>query len=166
MAREGVAVNEGAAVLEIAVAGEMQNNARAQAEDPLARAGRNVAASQSEIEAARAEVVRYEVEVQRLTPLVASGQSSQGELDGARAMFERAQQRLRKAQDTERGAQAGVVVARQQAQNPAAAPLPAPSEQIVIARATSAGTVSIINVRPGERVTAGQPLATLRGGQR
>ncbi len=166
---EGVAVNEGAAIIEIAVRNEAQNIPPAQqqiAENPLARAGKNVAASQTEIKAARAEVVRYEVEVQRLAPLVASGQSSQGELDGARAMFDRAEQRLRKAQDAAQSAQAGVVVARQQTQNPVAVTAPSsPTEQIISARATSAGTVSIINVRPGQHVTEGQPLATLRAGQ-
>jgi multidrug efflux pump subunit AcrA (membrane-fusion protein) len=39
------------------------------------------------------------------------------------------------------------------------------SEQIVMVQATSSGTVSVINTRVGDRVTAGQPLATLRAGQ-
>jgi multidrug resistance efflux pump len=127
----------------------------------VASAGRSIAAAQSEIDAARAEVVRAEVEVQRLTPLVASGQASQGELDGARSNYERAQQRLQKAQTAEQGAQAGLVAARQ----PSRAATPTPSEQIIYARASSAGTVSAVSARVGARVAAGQPLATLRSNQ-
>ena len=61
--------------------------------------------AQGEVEAARAEVVRAEVEVSRLTPLVSSGQASQGELDGARATYEKAQQRLQRAQAAAQGAE-------------------------------------------------------------
>ncbi|HEX8292116.1 MAG TPA: biotin/lipoyl-binding protein, partial [Pyrinomonadaceae bacterium] len=132
-------------------------------EDPLAAAGRNIASSQAEVEAARAEVVRAEVDVARLTPLVAAGQASQGELDGARALYERAQQRLSRAQGAAQGAQAGLVAARQPNRNTAQAP--APAEQVVYATATSDGTVSAVSVRAGARVTQGQPLATLRAGQ-
>jgi biotin carboxyl carrier protein len=35
-------------------------------------------------------------------------------------------------------------------------------EQIIAARATVAGTISVIAVRAGQQVTAGQPLATIR----
>ena len=41
-------------------------------------------------------------------------------------------------------------------------PAPAPSEKVLYATATSDGTVSAVSIRPGARVTAGQPLATLR----
>jgi multidrug efflux pump subunit AcrA (membrane-fusion protein) len=43
--------------------------------------------------------------------------------------------------------------------------VPTPSEQVVYATASSAGTVSVVSVRVGARVTAGQPLATLRAEQ-
>jgi multidrug resistance efflux pump len=160
---EGMKVEEGGAVVEIVVRAEGQSAQPTPAEDPLTSAGRNVAAAQSEIEAARAEVVRTEVEVQRLTPLVASGQASQGELDGARALYDKAQQRLQHAQAASQGAQAGLVAARQPSH--VAAPASTPSEQVVYARASSAGTLSVVNVRVGARVTAGQPLATLRAEQ-
>lgn len=158
LVREGAAVNEGEALVEIVVPVEGRPAQAAPTEDPQARAARGVTAAQTEVETARAEVVRTEVEVGRLTPLVSAGQATQGELDGARAQYERAQQRLRQAQDAARNAQTGLVVARQQ---PANAP-PPPAEQIVAARATSAGTVSAISARVGDRVTLGQPLATLR----
>lgn len=161
---EGAEVNEGAGVVEIVVPQAPQAPQTGPTDDPVARAARNVGTAQGEIEAARAEVVRAEVEVNRLQPLVASGQASQGELDGARAVYERAQQRFQRAQSAAQSAQSGLIAARQSPQN-----LPAttatPAEQVVVARATSAGRLSVLNVRVGEHVTAGQPLATLRAGQ-
>ena len=164
LVREGVQVGEGDPVVEIVVRTPAPAPTQRPGEDPLARAGRNIGAAQGEVEAARAEVVRTEVEVSRLTPLVASGEATQGQLDGARADYERAQQRFQRAQSAAQGAQSGLVAARQQALNsssPSAAP---PSEQIVTARATSAGTVTAVSARVGQRVSAGQPLATLRAG--
>jgi membrane fusion protein (multidrug efflux system) len=162
LVREGMVVNEGTPIVEIAVRTEAQKSVpQPSAEDPVARAGRNIGAAQAGIEAARAEAVRAEVEVQRLTPLVASGDASQAQLDGARALYERAQRRLQEAQSAAQNAQSGLVAARRQSQNTTAAPV-APAEQIVAAESTSAGTVSVISARVGDRVTAGQPLATLR----
>lgn len=161
---EGIRLKKGDAVVEIVVRAEGAAAAPTpRGEDPVAAAGRNIASSQAEVEAARAEVVRAEVEVSRLTPLVASGQASPGELDGARATYERAQQRLQRAQAATQGAQAGLVAARQPNRN--VAPPPAPSEKVVYATATSDGMVSAVSIRPGARVTAGQPLATLRAEQ-
>lgn len=166
LVREGMVVNAGTPIVEIAVRIESPRGApQVQGEDPQAHAQRNIRASQSEIEAARAEAVRTEVEVQRLTPLAASGDVPQAQLDGARAEYERAQQRLQQAQTAAQEAQAGLVAARQpQISRPPATALS--SEQIVTAQASSAGTVSVVNARVGERVSAGQPLATLRADQR
>ncbi|MBD0327119.1 MAG: hypothetical protein ICV68_11845 [Pyrinomonadaceae bacterium] len=161
LVREGVSVNKDAPLVEIAVPVEAPNTPPSQTEDPQARAARNIQASKAEVEAARAEVVRTEVEVQRLTQLVASGQATQAELDGARALYERAQQRFQKAQESARDAQSGLVTARSAPQSSSNMPA-TPSEQIVTARATSAGTVTVVSAQVGERVAAGQPLATLR----
>ena len=163
---EGAMVNEGAGVVEIVVRTQPQSTQAPPSQDPVARAAQNIGAAQSEIEAARAEVVRAEVEVHRLEPLVASGQGSQGELDGARATYERAQQRFQRAQTAAQSAQSGLVAARQQQLGGTKAPATSttPPEQVVVARATTAGRVSVLNVRVGETVTAGQPLATLRAG--
>lgn len=160
---EGVRLKKGDAVVEIVVSTVGVPASTPRGEDPVAAAGRNITTAQAEVEAARAEVVRAEVEVSRLTPLVASGQASQGELDGARSTYEKAQQRLQRAQSAAQGAQAGLVAARQP--NRMSTPAPAPSEQIVYATASSDGTVSAVSVRPGARVNAGQPLATLRAEQ-
>lgn len=160
LVNEGARLKKGDAVVEIVVRAEQVAAPTPRAEDPVATAGRNIASANAEIEAARAEVVRAEVDVSRLTPLVASGQASQGELDGARGLYERAQQRLQRAQTAAQGAQAGLVAARQP--NRAAMPTPTTSEQVVYAIASSDGMVSVVSTRPGARVTAGQPLATLR----
>lgn len=162
LAREGMRVAEGDPVLEIVVRAEGLAAPRATPEDPVARAGQAIQSSAAEVEAARAEVVRTEVEVQRLTPLVASGSATQGELDGARALYDRAQQRLRQAQSAEQGAQGGLVAARRQAQGGGPAAAATPAERVVTARATSAGTVSVVSARVGDRVIEGQPVATLR----
>ena len=168
---EGVRVASGAGVVEIALPAPAPAPEAQQGESPQQRAARNYHAANSEVEAARAEVVRHEAEVQRLTPLVAAGQASQGELDGERALYERAQQRLQRAQTGARDAQTGLVVAQQPgvvSQQPGAAarqpsaPAAPPREQLVTANASSAGVVTVISVRPGERVTQGQPVATLR----
>ncbi|HEX3559344.1 MAG TPA: hypothetical protein VHU19_09065 [Pyrinomonadaceae bacterium] len=160
---EGAPVSEGAGVVEIVVRTQPQGAVVSPTEDPVARAAKNIGASQNEIDAARAEVVRAEVEVNRLAPLVAAGQASQGELDGARATYDRAEQRLQHAQSAAQTAQTGLVAARQQQLNGRAAPA-VPSEQTVVARATSAGRVAVVSVREGDVVTLGQPLATLRAG--
>ena len=161
---EGVKVAEGAGIVEIAQAAPAPAPAPApQGESPQQRAARTYQSANAETDAARAEVVRHEAEVQRLTPLVASGQASQGELDGERALYERAQQRLQSAQTAARDAQTGLVVAQQPGANRQTnAQAPPPREQLVTATATSAGVVTVISVRPGERVTQGQPVATLR----
>jgi multidrug efflux pump subunit AcrA (membrane-fusion protein) len=161
---EGMPVNEGAPIVEIAVRTEVPSAPQPQAEDPQARAAREIRSSQAEVEAARADVVRKEVEVQRLSSLVATGDAPQAQLDGARAEFEQAQRRLQQAQSSAQSAQTGIATARQQVQNPTA-PTQTFSEQLVTARASSAGTLSVINAKVGDKVTAGQPLATLRASQ-
>jgi multidrug resistance efflux pump len=154
-------VVEGQPIAEIAIYAAAQRAPTAGPDQKQASAAINLQAAQAEIESARSEVVRHEVEVQRLTPLVSAGQVSQGELDGQRALYERAQQRLQKAKTAAQQAQSGLVSARQQSLNsPIAAP--SPVEQIVVVRASSNGTVSALNTRVGERVIAGQPLATIR----
>ena len=163
---EGVAVGAGAPILEIAVQTETPVATPSPGESAEARAARTLKSADAEIEAARAEAVRHDAEVQRLTPLVASGEASTAQLEGERALFERAERRLQQAQDAKRNAEGGLLAARQPGQNQGSAPAPAvPREKIVAATASSEGTVSVINARVGERVKEGQPLATLRADQ-
>jgi multidrug efflux pump subunit AcrA (membrane-fusion protein) len=161
LVREGMTINEGAPIVEIAVRTEGQIAPPAQTEDPQARAARTIQSSKADVEAARADVVRKEVEMQRLSSLVATNDAPQAQLDGARAEFEQAQRRLQQAQSKAESAQTGFATARQQSQNPST-PVQTFSEQLVTAHASSAGTVSVINAKVGDKVTAGQPLATLR----
>jgi multidrug efflux pump subunit AcrA (membrane-fusion protein) len=163
MVAEGVRVEAGSPIVEIAVASERPTVTPSPGESAESLAVRNIKSADAEIEAARAEVVRHEAEVSRLTPLVANGEASQAQLDGERALYERAQQRLQKAQEAERSAQSGLLAARQPAARTQAnsGAAPALREQIVSAQASSAGTVRVISARVGQRVTAGQPLATL-----
>jgi multidrug efflux pump subunit AcrA (membrane-fusion protein) len=160
---EGVKVARGAGIVEIALPAPASSAPAPQGESPQARAARTYQSANAEIDAARAEVVKHETEVQRLTPLVASGQASQGELDGERALYEHAQQRLQRAQSATRDAQTGLVVAQQPgASRQTNTQAPPPREQLVTADASSGGVVTVISVRPGDRVTQGQPVATLR----
>ena len=161
LVNEGMEVNEGTPVAEIAVA-LPATAAPSPGESADARAARSFRSAQAEIDAARAEVVKREGEVLRLTPLVASGEAPQAQLDAARAEYDRAQQRLRRAQDAERQAENDLVVARQPGQQKNAAPPSAPREQIVLALAPRAGTVAVLTARAGTRVENGQPLATIR----
>jgi multidrug resistance efflux pump len=164
MVGEGVKVARGAGIVEITLPAPASAPAP-QGESPQARAARTYQSANAEIDAARAEVVKHEAEVQRLTPLVAAGQASQGELDGERALYERAQQRLQRAQSAARDAQTGLVVAQQPGAARQTNTQAAPREQLVTANASSGGVVTVISVRPGDRVTQGQPVATLRAEQ-
>ena len=166
LAREGMTVSEGAAIVEIAVQVDAPAPAPSPGESAGARAARNFKAADAEIEAARAEAVRHEAEVQRLTPMVASGEASEAQLEGERALSERAQQRLQQAQDAKRRAETGLLSARTAEQNQGSTAPPPPREQIITANASAAGTVSVISARVGDRVQQGQPLATLRADQR
>jgi multidrug resistance efflux pump len=162
---EGVRVTAGTPIIEIAVQNETPALKPSPGESAESRAARTLKSSGTEIDAARAEVTKNEAEVARLTPLVASGEVSQAQLDGERALYDRAQQRLQRAKDAEHTAEGGLLAARQPgmnqsgvASNTATAP---PREQIVAARASSDGTVRIVSARVGEHVTSGQALATL-----
>jgi multidrug efflux pump subunit AcrA (membrane-fusion protein) len=159
---EGVHVNPGTPVVEIAVQNDTVATTAKPGENAEAQAVRNYKAADAEIEAARAEAVRRGAEVERLTPLVASGQASQGELDGERALYEGAQRRLQQAQDAKRTAEGGLLAARQPGPNRGNISTPQPAAQTVSAVATSAGTVAVISVRVGDKVKVGEPLATIR----
>ncbi len=159
---EGVHVDRGTPLVEIAVESEPVRVASPAGAGAEARAAQNYQAADAEIEAARAEVVRHEAEVGRLTPLVDSGAASQGQLDGERALYEQAQRRLTQAQQARRNAEGALLAARQPNQSQTTN-VPTPREQIVSAVAVSPGKVAVISVRVGDTVKLGQPLATVRG---
>jgi multidrug efflux pump subunit AcrA (membrane-fusion protein) len=158
---EGVHVNAGTPVIEIARQTEAATVGQKPVENAEAQAVRSYNAADAEIQATRAEAVRHEAEVNRLTPLVASGEVSQGQLDGERALYEQAQRQLQQAQEAKRVAEGGLLAARQPGQlQPNTTP--AKQDQIVPAIATSAGIVRVVGVRIGEQVQAGQGLITVR----
>jgi multidrug efflux pump subunit AcrA (membrane-fusion protein) len=158
---EGVHVDRGTPLVEIAVESEPAKAATPAGVGAETRAAQSYQAADVDIEAARAEVVRHEAEVGRLTPLVSSGEASQGELDGERALYEQAQRRLTQAQQAKSNAETALLAARQPNQ-PQGTNAPTPPEQIVSAVAVSPGKVAVISVRVGEAVKLGQPLATIR----
>ncbi|HEV2825969.1 MAG TPA: HlyD family efflux transporter periplasmic adaptor subunit [Pyrinomonadaceae bacterium] len=158
---EGVRVNAGTPIIEITTQAEGPVVGQKPVESAEGQAVRKYKTADTEIEAARAEAVRHEAEVARLTPLVASGEASQGQLDGERGLYEQAQRRLQQAQEAKRIAEGGLIAARQPGQVQGNK-RPAIQETVVPAITTSPGIVSVIGVRVGEQVKAGQALATLR----
>jgi multidrug efflux pump subunit AcrA (membrane-fusion protein) len=157
---EDVHVEQGTPIVEIVVQSEANRSATPARDGSEAKAISSYQSADAAIEAARTEVVRHEAEVARLTPLVDSGAASQGQLDGERALYEQAQRRLTEAQEAKRNAEGALLAARQP--NQSQVNLPTPLEQIVSAVSSSAGKVAVINVRVGDPVKVGDPLATIR----
>ncbi|MER3429317.1 MAG: hypothetical protein C4334_14735 [Pyrinomonas sp.] len=154
---EGVEVNANAPVIEIVV--RRERHEKAVNGNEQSGAAMRFRSAQNEVEAARAEVVRHEAEIQRLAPLVAAGQMPASQLDAERALYEQAQRRLQRAQEAERASVSALAIEqRSPVTNEQAV-----TEEVVVARAPSAGTVRVISVKPGQRVGAGQPIATLGG---
>jgi multidrug resistance efflux pump len=158
LVNEGTNVNEGATLIEIAVpvesASTNQNSAEAQARVAISR-------TQRDISDAEAEVNRAAVEVQRVEPLVASGAAPQAQLDAARAQYQQAQERLQRVRESAAQAESRAVVAA--GSNSPAQP---PAQTIVAVSAPTSGNVRVISVRAGQRVTAGQAVATVSTNQR
>jgi multidrug resistance efflux pump len=149
---EGAAVNEGAAIIEVAV----KTDAPAVEENkPEDRARVALGAAQREIADAEAEVNRASVEVQRVEPLVSSGAAPQAQLDAARAQYQQAQERLDRVRDRARSAQTSVT-SQQESKPPTVH-----EEKIIAVRVPAQGTVRVISARVGQQVTAGQAIATL-----
>lgn len=162
LASEGTQVSEATPLFEIKIERPAPAVTPSPGESADARATRGIKAAQAAIETARAEVVRHEAEVERLTPLVAAGQVPQAQLDAERALYEQAQRRLQQAQDASKQAQTELLAARQPGAESNVAQSSAPVTETVVVRAGKVGTVAVISARVGDRVTSGQPLATLR----
>ena len=156
LAKEGAPISENAVIIEIAE--QTATQAQPQAETDRAQAQAASVTAQGDIRAAEAEAERAAVEVQRVQSLVARGSAAQAELDAARAQYQHAQEKLQRAKDAAQSAQRNLTLqqSRPESQSP-----PKPSEQIVTVRAPSSGIVRVISVRAGERVTAGQAIATV-----
>ncbi|MBC7798116.1 MAG: hypothetical protein H7Z37_14690 [Pyrinomonadaceae bacterium] len=155
--RAGMSVEINAPIVEIEVQDDKPISTNVNSQTPSSRAATNYEANKAEIEKARADTVRAEVEVQRLTPLVASGAATQPQLDAARADFARAKSRLEAATLASQTAQTGL----RSSQNPQTA-APIQTGKTVFAQTSIAGTIAAINAREGEKVALGQPLATIK----
>ena len=158
LASEGAAISENAPIIEIAVQSEQPASPQAQSGNPQSQAQAASAVAQREIQAAEADVERAAVEVQRVEPLVAAGSASPAQLDAARSQYQQAQEKLQRARDRAQSVTRNLVVQQGRAQSQTAA---RPSEQIVAVRVSVSGVVRVISVREGQRVTAGQPIATV-----
>lgn len=162
-----VLVSEGTTIAEIAVRQEIPNaNAPTQSNDPQARARSAAQTMQSQITAARAAAERASIEAERVNALVASGAAPQPQLDAARAEYQKAQEQLQRAQQGSSGGAVAPAASQANNANVAQSATNASREQIIVARVSVAGTVSVIAVRAGQQVTAGQPLATIRTNDR
>ncbi|MFN2455457.1 MAG: hypothetical protein ABR577_14680 [Pyrinomonadaceae bacterium] len=168
LVKEDAAVNQGAIVIELAVrqeSSETSTPSPQQSPDDSQQKARAAAQSvQSQIAAARAAAERASVEVERMTALVASNDAPQPQLDAARAEYQRAQERLQRTQQNLSLSNAAPPPTPQRGNSapPNATNIAAPREQLVAVRAPAAGTIRAIGVSIGQRVTAGQPLATIR----
>lgn len=162
LVEEGATVAQETGLVEITLPTELPTSG-APAIDPQARARADAQAAQMEITAAQADVDRAAAEVQRIEPLVASGVVPQVQLDTARAQSQQAQQRLQQARMREQSAQNNLTF--QEGLRAATSAPQAPVEKVVTARASIAGTVRAISVQVGQRITAGQPIATIAGSE-
>jgi multidrug resistance efflux pump len=154
---EGSPVSEGAVIMEVAVQQAAPAN-RVPAADPQTRARADLEAIRKEIAEAEADVKKGLVDVERVEQLVASGYASQSELDAARVRYQQAQRRLDELREKAQSAQDNLTFQRGRS---ASAPAAAPPEQVVQVRASASGTVRAISARAGQRVSSGQPLATI-----
>lgn len=149
VAREGLPARAGAVLLEISVenpiAASNPNNAMSEAAERM----RQIANSRSRVDDLMRDKERTAVEVARVESLVAAGQVPQSQLDAARAEFQRAQEQAQ-------ALTAGVVSA-----TPRPSVMPEVESKIVVVRVPVNGTMRVVSVRTGDRVTANQPLATL-----
>jgi len=157
LVNEGSPVREGAVIIEIAVQQDSPAS-KSPTPDPQARARADVEAIRKDIAGAEADVKKTLVEVQRVEQLVASGYASQAELDAARAKYQQAQRLLDDLRERAQRAQDNLTFERGRS---ASAPAAEPSEQVVQIRSNTSGTVRAISARAGQRVSAGQPLATI-----
>jgi biotin carboxyl carrier protein len=111
------------------------------------------------IAAAQRDLERAAVEVQRVESLVASNSAPPSQLDAARVQYQRAQERLDQLRRGPPIPSAKTVSPENE--NPTQSSQT--TENIISVRAPVTGNVRVISVRTGQRVRAGQPVATLTG---
>ena len=155
---EGVTVREGAPIIKIESEGAGVD-AAVNESNAADEARRRAAQSQTIVRADEREVERTLIEVQRVESLVAQNAAPQAQLDAARALYQAAQERL---QPTQRGGQSVAPQNYGQTANAvSAANVNGAGRATQFVRATQAGSLRVVSVRVGQRVAAGQPVATM-----
>lgn len=148
-------VKENTVLLEIAVPSvntiPSANANRPQPQNETQNPGKALSTAEDDLQ-------RASVELQRIEPLVTSGNAPQSHLDAARAQYQQAQERVDQLRRTAQNPPPNIVM--QQSNN-----VPAQSSQqaenIVAVRAPVAGNVRVISVRVGQQVKAQQPIMTI-----
>lgn len=108
---------------------------------------------QKEIKSAEEKLEQASVEVSRMEMLVAANSAPQAQLDAARADFQKAQEKLNNLRRRINKAPTNLVV------QPNSTIIEPP--KIVSVPASINGKLSIISVRVGQKVKAGQPIAVI-----
>ncbi len=150
LVRENLPVKEGATILEI----EAETTALAPANnnfaDEAAARQREMLQRRTIVDARTQEKERTAIEVARVEALVRANQAPQSQLDAAQAEYQRAQERAQQPPAT---------------LSPMMQSTPDANNQIVAqaipVRSPASGNLRVLSVRAGDRVRAGQPLATV-----
>ncbi|HEX8368267.1 MAG TPA: hypothetical protein VF604_06970 [Pyrinomonadaceae bacterium] len=150
---EGANVQEKTSLIEITVVSNVTRPAGD--ENRQVPPARN---TQGEIRVAEEDLQQASVELQRIEPLVASGNAPQAHLDAARAQYQQAQERL---DQLRRQAQSLPPNLTTRQENASQQTSDAAKENIVAVPAPVAGNVRVISVRIGQSVKAGEPVATI-----
>lgn len=115
--------------------------------------------AQKEVDAAQNEVERTSVEMHRMEALVASNSAPQAQLDAARADFQKAQEKLQASKEREKSRETQMLIEKSRGAASTAETISPP--KIVTARVPVVGTLRVLNARVGQKIKAGQILATV-----
>ena len=154
---EGAKIGKDAPIVEIETNSEILN---APPENDLSKSGAaTILNAQKEVDTAQNEVERTSTEVQRMESLVVSKSAPQAQLDAARAVFQKAQETLQAAKEREKSRETQMLIEKSRGAATTTGTISPP--KIVTARVSDGGILKVLNVRVGQSVKAGQPLATV-----
>ncbi len=153
---EGANLGKDAGIVEIEIYSETSNAPPAK---DLNGQSATIQNAQQEVENVQREVEQASVEMQRVEPLVASNSAPQSQLDAARADFQRAQEKLQAAREREKSRQTQMLIEKSRGAVSSAENVS--QSKIIVARVPAAGILKVLNARVGQKVKAGQPLATV-----
>ncbi|CAN5424788.1 hypothetical protein BH10ACI1_BH10ACI1_06380 [soil metagenome] len=154
---EGMTVGKDAGIVEIEVSGEVQSAPIDGKPDKTADI--DLEAIEFKIKNAEREVERTSVEVQRVETLVASNSAPKSHLDAARADFQKAQEKLENLGEKEKNQKTDLLI--KHSRNSSSPQSSQTTLKTVTARVSVAGILKVLNARIGQKVKAGQTLATV-----